>query len=594
VAGQALVFAATLHGSEPLRVDRKSLEEDVRFLSSDELAGRGNGTAGLQAAARYIASRFETLGLEPSGDAGSFYQTFRVMVGKKIGRHTSARLRFGKTERPLAYPGDFEPMTFSSAGELSAPVVFVGYGVTAPEHDYDDYGDIDVEGKAVLILRYVPGRAEESGPFERDGWHATFVRKAENAVSHGAVAVLVVNGPLQNSKDRLVPFGVNVGAERLEVPTIHLRRKYAEELFEAMGRSLLRIQRHIDAELTPLSFELEGVTVELSIDVRRTVAEVSNVLGYLPPTSRASHEHLVVGAHYDHLGLGEKGSRDRGASGKVHNGADDNASGVAGVLELARVFSAEANRPRGILFAAFAGEELGLRGSHYYASHAIHELEDTVAMVNLDMIGRLRHERLFLGGIDLLPGLVDVVEKLTTAEGLTFSSRFSAETASDHASFIRAGVPALFFFTGLHGDYHKPTDDVQFINFAGMERVLRLSYEVSEFLLRARGRPELRVDNGEKGIASRRSAQTPYFGVGLDNSLDGNGVRFSYVVDKGPAAQAGLQTGDVLLELDGRVVRSSDRASALIRQRRPGETVRAKVRRHDRILEFEVRLSRWP
>ena len=593
-AGHPLRATPVATARERIRIDRESLEADLRFLSSDALAGRGNGAEGLTIAARYLAQQFETLGLQPAGDSGTFFQSFRVMVGKSVGRHTGARLRAGERTQSLVYPGDFEPMTFSSAAELTAPVVFAGYGVTAPEHDYDDYEGMDVDGKAVLLLRYVPGHASRRGPFEPDGWHATFVRKAENAVSHGAVAVVVVNGPLQNPKDRLVPFGVNVGAERLEVPVIHLRRRLVEELFSSQGRSLLRVQRDIEEKLQPQSFELEGVTLELSVDVRRTVVEVANVLGYLPPTSRASLEHIIIGAHYDHLGLGEKGSRDRGALGKIHNGADDNASGVAGMLALARIFSDEASRPRGIVFAAFAGEELGLRGSYYYTNHPTHRLEDAVAMVNLDMIGRLRHSRLFLGGVELLPGLREVVGKLTEEHGLTFSTRFSAQTASDHASFIRAGVPALFFFTGLHGDYHKPTDDVQFIDFDGMERVIRLGYDLSGYLLRTPERPVLRVESGGRATASRRSTQTPYFGVGVDNDFEGEGVRLSYVVAGSPAAEAGLRAGDVLLELDGRAVRSGARASALIRQRRPGETVRARVRRNERILEVEVRLAQWP
>ena len=331
--------------------------------------------------------------------------------------------------------------------------------------------------------------------------------------------------------------------------------------------------------------------------MRRTVVEVSNVLAYLPPTSGGSSEHVVIGAHYDHLGLGESGSRERQANGKIHNGADDNASGVAGVLELARVFSELEDRPRGILFAAFAGEELGLRGSYHYTGNATFRLEDVVAMINLDMIGRLRHKRVYVGGAELVPSLSKTLEKLLGEEELTYSTRFSAEAASDHASFIRAGIPSLFFFTGLHGDYHKPTDDPQFVNYDGMEQVLRVSYNLSDQLLRTSSRPVLtprRASGDRDELVTRRAAERAYFGVGVDNSFDGEGVRFSYVADGGPAAEAGLQAGDVLLELDGRAVLSGERAGAMIQQRRPGEIVNAKVRRNDRILEVKIRLSRWP
>ena len=596
VGGLALTWVAASYAGETPQFDRKLLEGHVEYLASDQLRGRGNGTEGLQLAARYVASEFEKLELSPAGERGSYFQTFRVMVGKDIGQRTSVSLRFADDAKKLELGSGFQPMTFSSAGELSAPVVFAGYGVTAPEHEYDDYRGVDVEGKVVMLLRYVPGQSLERGPFEKNGWHATFVRKAENAISHGAVGVIIVNGPLNHREDRLIPFGVDLGAESTSVPAIHLRREHAEQLLRVAGASLADIQRGLDEGLTPRSFELEGVAVDISVDVRRTIVEVSNVLAYLPPTTGSSREHIVIGAHYDHLGLGESGSRERQANGKIHNGADDNASGVAGVLELARVFAKLEHRPRGILFATFAGEELGLRGSYHYTGNATLRLEDATAMINLDMIGRLRHKRIFIGGAELVPSLRQALERLTGEEKLTYSTRFSAETASDHSSFIRAGVPALFFFTGLHGDYHKPTDDAQFVNFDGMEQVLRVSYNVSDYLLNASQRPVLtpRIASGDGALVSRRAAERAYFGVGVDNGFEGDGVRFSYVADGGPAAEAGLRAGDVLLELDGRAVLSRERAGAMIQQRRPGETVNAKIRRDNRILEVKIRLSRWP
>ena len=592
----ALTLVGTSYAAETSRFDRKNLEEHVHYLASDELGGRGNGTDGLRLAARYVASELEKLELSPAGENGTYFQTFRLMVGKEIGRWTEVSLHYAQTAQLLEVASDFQPMTFSSAGELSGPVVFAGYGVTAPEHDYDDYGNVDVEGKIVLLLRYVPGQSLEQGPFEKNGWHATFVRKAKNAVSHGARGIIFVNGPSYGREDRLIPFGVNVGAESIPVPAMHLRREFAEELLRAAGASLGDIQRNIDERLAPRSFELEGVSVDIAIDVRRTIVEVSNVLAYLPPTTGNSREHIVIGAHYDHLGLGGSGSRERQANGKIHNGADDNASGVAGLLELARTLSEIEDRPRGILFAAFAGEELGLRGSSYYTDNATLRLEDAVAMINLDMIGRLRHKRLFIGGTEIVPSLLETLDRITDDEELTYSTRFSAETSSDHASFIRAGVPALFFFTGLHGDYHKPTDDLQFVNFEGIEQVLEVSYNLTDHLLRAPKRPMLtpRRASGDRELVSRRAAERAYFGVGVDNSFQGEGARFSYVADGGPAAEAGLQAGDVLLELDGRTVVSGERAGVMIQQRRPGETINAKIRRNDRILEVKIRLSQWP
>ena len=570
--------------------ERKTLEEHIRYLASDELVGRGNGSPGLDDAALYIRKSFEVLGLEPAGDGGTYLQTFRVTTGQELGRHTGALLRTPDGVRTLEYGRDFEPLSLSPSGEVEAPVIFAGYGVTAPEHDYDDYASVDVRGRIVLLLRYAPE------VFGEKGWHATFVRKAQNAASHGALAVLVVNGPRHHREDKIVPFSLDVGAEETaSIPTVHLKREHAEALLRASGRSLLELQSGIDQALAPRSFAIEGVEMALTVDVRRATVTVANVLGFLPAggagagaSPRRAREHIVIGAHYDHLGLGENGSRDRRSRGLVHNGADDNASGVAGVLELARVFSLEANRPRGILFATFAGEELGLRGSYHYTNHPTLPLNDALAMVNLDMIGRLRHDVLYLGGVDRLPQLQGRIEGRLKEEGLAFSGRFTADEASDHAAFIRAGVPSLFFFTGLHGDYHKPTDDLQFINFEGMERVLRAGYRVSSDLLHGQDRPSL------VAVEPYRKKAAAYFGIGVDTSFDGEGVRFAYVARDGPAARAGLEPGDVLLEIDGRAIGSSDRASSIIQQRHPGETVNAKIRRKDQILEVKVRLSNWP
>ncbi len=582
--------AAWGENAAPPAFERKTLEKHIRYLASDELAGRGNGGSGLDVAAFYIRKSFEGLGLEPVGESGTYVQTFRVTTGQELGRHTGALLRTPHGARTLEYGRDFEPLSLSPSGEVEAPVTFAGYGVTAPEHDYDDYTSVDVRGRIVLLLRYAPE------VFGEQGWHATFVRKAQNAASHGALAVLVVNGPRHHREDKVVPFSLDVGAgETASIPMVHLKREHADALLRASGRSLLELQSGIDEDLKPRSFAIEGVETALTVDVRRATVTVANILGYLPangPRGGWRREHIVIGAHYDHLGLGEKGSRDRRSRGLVHNGADDNASGVAGLLELARVFSLEANRPRGILFAAFAGEELGLRGSYHYTNHSTLPLKDAVAMINLDMIGRLRHDVLYLGGIDRLPQLQGWIERHLKEEGLAFSGRFTADEASDHAPFISAGVPSLFFFTGLHGDYHKPTDDLQFINFEGMERVLRAGYRVSSDLLRGQERPSLVAV--ERDAEPYRKKAAAYFGIGVDDSFDGEGVRFAYVAHDGPADRAGLEAGDVLLEIDGRAIGSSDRASSIIRERRPGETVNVKIRRKGQIVEVKVRLSNWP
>ncbi|HXV61335.1 MAG TPA: PA domain-containing protein, partial [Vicinamibacteria bacterium] len=263
----AALLAGALNGAErPSRFDRKLLESHVEFLASDELEGRGNGTTGLELAASYIAGQFEALGLSAVGDESTYFQRFQVSIGHRLAKPPRAVLRVSGQTRELGPGVDFEPLTFSAPGDVSAAVVFAGYGVSAPEHDYDDYAAIDVRGKIALLLRYAPGG------FDERGWHATFVRKTRVAASHGALGAIIVNGPRHRRDDELVPFGVDVGAERMPIPVVHMRREHVEWALQANGSDLRGLQKRIDASRTPASSPLEGVEITLSIDIERTSA----------------------------------------------------------------------------------------------------------------------------------------------------------------------------------------------------------------------------------------------------------------------------------------------------------------------------------
>ncbi|MFQ5791993.1 MAG: M28 family peptidase [Acidobacteriota bacterium] len=495
------VVATRSKGASAGLVSARAGMEHVRFLAADRLAGRGNGKEGLEEAARYIADRFEEFGLEPAGDSGSYFQPFTVTLTSKLGAESFLEIGGRGIEAELRLHRDFEPMSFSAEGEIEAPLVFVGYGITAPEHDYDDYDAVDVRGKVALMLRHTPREKRPDGPFAPDRGHATFVAKAVNARSHGARALLIVNDPINHrgEPDLLLEFGVDLGVDDLGIPSIHLKREVAEKLFASVGKDLARVQESIDDRLAPSSFGLAGTKAHLRVEVRRRRGEVKNVLGYLPSATRdGGEEFLVVAGHYDHLGLGGRRSEGRDTEGQIHNGADDNASGTAGVLELARVFSTRLDLKRGILFSAFAGEELGLRGSRHYVRNPTLPLARAVAMLNLDMIGRLRDDRVYVGGADSSPGFRPVLERLGTEEDLAVSFGFSGYGASDHSSFLLREIPSLFFFTGLHDDYHKPSDDWERLNPAGMAKVLRLAYRTADYLQALPERPPFRSSRKER------------------------------------------------------------------------------------------------
>jgi Zn-dependent M28 family amino/carboxypeptidase len=323
---------------------------------------------------------------------------------------------------------------------------------------------------------------------------------------------MLINDPLnhQDEPDRLLRYGDDLGTESVELPAIHIKRDVAAKLFEKAGTDLLQVQKDIDEGLEPVSFELTDSNVRMSLEVSRTSVTVRNVLGYLPPAEpnepTSNDELLIIGAHYDHVGFGERNSKAvvKG-EGQIHNGADDNASGTAGVIELARVFATRNDLNRGILFLAFAAEELGLLGSSYYTQNPTIPLEKTVAMLNLDMIGRLRDDKLYIGGVGSSPVFRTKLEEIGEAAGVSFIYNFSGYGSSDHTSFNRIEIPALFFFTGLHGDYHRPSDDWQEINTVGGERVLRIAYQMADYL---QSLPERPTFSRSAGVDQRRQGET--------------------------------------------------------------------------------------
>ena len=580
-------------------VSGSSVLEHIRYLSSDELGGRGNGSEGLGQARDYIASQFAKFGLTPAGDDGTYFQPFSVTVGGDLGPKNTLELGTGETTEKLRFHEDFEPMTFSGSGELeSAPIVFVGYGITAPEHDYDDYAGVDVRGKVVLLFRHVPREGQHDGPFDERRGHATFVTKVVNAKSHGASAVVLLTDPVnhQGEPDELVAFGQDLGADDLAIPAIHVKRFVIQQLFQKSGKDLSAVQENIDDNLEPASFEIEGTRVSLTLDIQRSQSEVQNVLGYLAPQGASGEEEiLIIGAHYDHLGTdGGRHSRARDGEGEIHNGADDNASGTAGVLELARVWSEEKGRlKRGILFATFAGEELGLLGSRHYTREPSFPLERTVAMINLDMIGRLREGKLLIGGVGSSTVFQHKLEELVEGQDLALDFSFSGYSASDHASFVRVGIPSLFFFTNLHADYHRPSDDWDRINADGEEQVLRLAYQMVDYIQSLPERPPF-VREAQAPRGGRGSGYGAYFGSVPDFGHQGDGVRFDDIQEGSPAHKAGLQAGDVLVYFNGREIDTLQDFTDALRRHEPGDEVPVVVMRDGKIVETRVELARRP
>jgi hypothetical protein len=574
----------------------------IKFLASQQMRGRATGSPELEKAAAYIRDRFRSFNLKPvSGD--SYYQDFDVTTSARLGKKNALSYNESSSAQALKFERDFVPLNLSSAGEVSGDVVFAGFGITAPEYNYDDYAGVDAKGKIVIVLRHEPQEFDEKSVFEGKVYtaHSQIFSKASNAKIHGAKAVLFVNdvGAHPGDGDQLEKFGAAAGPDNAGIEFLQVKATIVNLWLGLAGKNLESIESDIDKNLHPESFALpEKLRLDVNVDITREVKTVHNVVAYL---AGETGEYVVIGAHYDHLGLGEQFSMAPSLAGTVHPGADDNASGTAGVIELARWFSNQPKRQRGILFMTFAGEELGLLGSSYYVNHPLLPIKDAVAMINMDMIGRVRDRKLYIGGVGtgttFAPLLQQLAPKHDFDADLTEKAGYGS---SDHTSFTAKQIPVLFFFSGLHADYHKPSDTWDKINAPDAVRVLDLVADVTDHLTDGSARPQfVRVAEtqapGEVATphAGRGSGggYGPDFGSVPDFTELPNGVRFADIRPGSPAAKAGLKAGDILTEFDGKPIQNLYDFTYALRASHPGQEVLVKVLRGNQSIEAKVLLT---
>ena len=580
--------------------------DDIKFLASPALKGRATGSPELEKAATFIAGKFESFGLKPA-DGKSFYQAFEVTTNAKLGKANRFHYSEGGHTTVLHFPDDFVPLNLSSAGKLAGSVVFVGYGITAPEYGYDDYAGVDAKGKVVLMLRHEPQEFDEKSVFEGKSFtqHSQFASKATNAKIHGAIGVVLINDHAnhRNEPDKLEAFGTTAGPANAGIPFVQVEEDKLDSWFATAGKNLDTIMAGIDGALKPASFAFpDSIRVDANMDLERAVKTVHNVAGYLPGEI---DEYVVIGAHYDHLGLGEQYSLAPSLVGTIHPGADDNASGSAGVIELARWFSSQPKQKRGILFVTFAGEELGLLGSSFYVTHPDYPLAKAAAMINLDMIGRIRNDKVYIGGVGTGSNLRSLLDRVTPKYGLHLDySDTSGYGSSDHTSFTTKEVPVLFFFSGLHSDYHKPSDTWDKIDAPEATKLLQLVADVTDDLREASDRPlfvrVMHSAHGEGAVGSSAAAVSsdagasgygPYFGSIPDFGEGTTGVKFSDVTPGSPAAKAGLKADDVMVEFDGKPIQNLYDFTYALRAKKPGDEVRVKVLRAGQPVEVTVALT---
>jgi hypothetical protein len=579
------------------------MTNDVRYLASDAMEGRGPGTEGLENAAEYISEEFRKLGLKSGAEDGSYRQPFQVNLGMEpVAEKTSLTLHGPDGQSfELQLGVDFQALAAGGPGNVRAPVVFAGYGITAPKMQYDDYAGCDVEGKVVVVIRREPQQDDPESVFdgEKTTSHSFIRTKLQQAKKQKAAAVLMVNdafSTLSEKKDALSsPSGF--GTSAAGIPFAQLTHETIDRVLgitpvkggdgAGLG-NVAAIEEAIDADCQPLSQPLEGWTADVQFTLEPVQANVANVVGVLEGEGPLADETIILGAHYDHIGRGEFGSRKPGTH-EVHNGADDNASGTAAILEMARrLAERESKPPRRVVFIAFSAEEKGLLGAQHYLKNPLYPVSDTVAMFNYDMVGRLRGSELTIYGVRTAEEFPELVDKANTEERLKLKKNDWVVRSGDHFDFYQKGVPSFHFFTGFTNEYHTPEDDLETLNMVGVVQTVDYTERLLDQVLVLPQRPKF----VKAAPARPASGGTAYLGVIPDYASSGKGLLVSEVVGDSPAAKGGLKTGDVILQVEEFSISDVPTLTAALRRHKPGDMVKVTVRRAQEEVVCNVTLGR--
>ena len=563
------------------------IKQHITYLASDELKGRDSGTEEIKAAAIYISDEFKNCGLEPIFN-GDFLQEFSFIKTIELTDKNNLSFFLKENEIKPKLKEDYITVPFSGNAEVNAKLVFAGFGISAPDLEYDDYDGIDVKDKIVIVLRNTP---EPNVPHSEFDSHSPLRKKASVARDKGAAAIIFVN-PYDENKttDDLVEFSYDRGGQIGDFAAVSVKRSFIEQLFQSEGMNLKEVHDKIIETKKSSSFEITHSSAKISTEVEEVEAVSWNVGGFIEGNDpELKNEWIIIGAHFDHLGMGGEGSLYRGDEPQIHNGADDNASGTTGVLELAEKFASQKDKlKRSIAFFTFSGEELGLLGSNYLVNNLPFPAEDAITMINMDMIGRLKDSSLIVYGTGTSSGWKDLLNK-ENKYGFKLTFNDEGFGPSDHSSFYGAKIPVLFFFTGTHEDYHKPSDDTERINIAGEKNILDYVYEIAMDIDSTLERPDYLLV--EKKQTGQMFARKVYVGTVPDFASNVDGYKISGVSEGSPAQLAGLQGGDIIISFGGKKISNIYDFTYALGDFVPGDEVDVIVKRGAEEITFKIKLA---
>ena len=563
ILNTGILLTALIVGSSAATVAGE-VEDDLRrhveMLASDEFEGRFTGSLGAQKAAEYLVEQLTELGAEPLSGEDDFLLEFEFTAGSNDGGST-LDLRGGEEETSWDSRDALQALSFSDNGEVAGSVVFAGYGLKVPESDgfaYDSFATLDVEDKIVLVLRYFPEDAEQDTRTKL-ARYSGLRYKAMQARERGAKAMLVVAGPRSPNAGEIVPMKFDTAVAGSGLVAASISGDVAEEILKFADKGTLETVQESFDDANPhvTGFEIPGVELTLDIKVERERKTGRNVVAVLPATVEEPREepYLLLGAHYDHLGRG-RGSNSlarKDEADGIHYGADDNASGVAAVLEVAEAMQAM-SRPRNVVVALWSGEELGLLGANKFIESGVFPVDQAAAYINFDQVGRMREERLSLQAVGSSPVWRRFIEQANVPVGLDIELQDDPYLPTDSAAFNGASVPTLNFFTGGHEDYHRPSDTAEKINYEDLARVVRLATLIANKVGQLEEPPEFVKVERKVQEGGGRDAVRAYTGTIPDYTTEVAGLLLSGVVEGGPAEEAGLEEGDVIVEFAGQTI----------------------------------------